>query len=118
MIPPIHHDFQSSGEQSSVVMKFTQIFLIFPAATVVFFDDFIMKKTASFASEPPAARPEKAPKPGTFGVKAHAVLAVAQEQAAVAGGESYSNLRPERAIEDLWMAKGEIHQENWLCHDS
>jgi hypothetical protein len=72
--------------------------MIFPAATFVFFDDFIMKKTASFASESPAA-PAQAPKPGTFSVKAHAVLAVAPEQAAIAGGESYSDLR--RAIEEM-----------------
>ena len=35
----------------------------------------------------PAAR-----QPGTFRVKAHALLAVAQEQAAVAGGESDGDL--------------------------
>ena len=98
MIPPINHDFQSSGEQSSVVMKLTRIFLIFPVAP--FTDDFPSSNLRFFRwFHHEKDRVLRFGVPGTFGVKAHAVLAVAQEQAAIAGGESYSDLW--RAIEEM-----------------
>ena len=83
---PINHDFQSSGEQSSVVMKLTQIFLIFPVAP--FTDDFPSRNLRFFRwFHHEKDRVLRFGVPGTFSVKAHA------------GGESYSDLW--RAIEEM-----------------